>query len=165
MLPMSVLRERAPKNRRFAPGFNLVELAMVILTVSLLTAFALISFGSSGEQRDARMVQAAQANLQSIVSQGAVRMDLPPAQLAANHANAILTAIRSSVGQLQNGSSSAVSFTNSGSSQFAMQITSSNRGAVFQITNTGDVSLIQLSNFSSYVVDSSNGIGTIRKTP
>jgi prepilin-type N-terminal cleavage/methylation domain-containing protein len=139
-------------------GYNLIELGMVIAVVSILAAFALISFGNTGEQRDAQMVMSAQASLQSIVSQGAVRMDLRPDQLPSA---AVLMAVQSAVSQ-NGAANNGVSFTGNGN-QFTMTISGSNRGATFEISNTGDVRLIGLNNFANYTVDTTNAIWTIKK--
>ncbi|HEY9687507.1 MAG TPA: prepilin-type N-terminal cleavage/methylation domain-containing protein [Coleofasciculaceae cyanobacterium] len=139
-------------------GYNLIELAMVIAVVATLAAFALISFGNTGEQRDAQMVMSAQASLQSIVSQGAVRMDRRPDQLPAA---AVLMAVQSAVSQ-NGAANNGVSFTGNGN-QFTMTISSSNRAATFEISNTGDVRLIGLNNFANYTVDTTHAIWTIKK--
>jgi prepilin-type N-terminal cleavage/methylation domain-containing protein len=139
-------------------GYNLIELGMVIAVVSVLAAFALISFGNTGEQRDAQMVMSAQASLQSIVSQGAVRMDRRPDQLPSA---AVLMAVQSAVSQ-NGAANNGVSFTGNGN-QFTMTISGSNRGATFEISNTGDVRLIGLNNFANYTVDMTNAIWTIKK--
>lgn len=142
-------------------GFTLMELCMVIALIALVSAFAIISFGNTGERRDATMVQAAQANLQTIISQGAVRMDIRPDQLPSNM---VLTAIQSSIGE-SGANNSGVRFTATGNNSYTMTITSSNRSATFDVSNTGDVRLIGLNNFTSYVVDRSNAVWTIRKGP
>jgi prepilin-type N-terminal cleavage/methylation domain-containing protein len=154
--PMKLHRTR----RSATKGFTLIELAMVIAVMAILSAFALVSFGNSGEKRDATMVQSAQASLQSIVSQGAVRMDTRPDQLPPN---AVLMAVQAIVGQSGTGNS-GVLFTNNGS-QYTMTINGSSRSATFDISSTGDVRLIGLNNFPNYTVDKSSAIWTIKKGP
>ncbi len=143
-----------------ARGYTLIELAVVIAVLGILTAFAVVSFGNTGERRDATMVQAAQANLQSIISQGSVRMDTRPDQLPANM---VLTAIQMAVGE-QGASNQRVRFTSAGN-QYTMSLDESSRSATFDVTNTGDVRLIGLNNFPNYVVDRTNAVWTIRKGP
>jgi prepilin-type N-terminal cleavage/methylation domain-containing protein len=138
-------------------GFTLVEVALVIAVIAILAAFALVSFSNTGETRDASMVQSSQAALQSLISQGAARMDVKPSEL---DANMVLTAIRANVGEKQDGSSSrGVTFTaTSGATpQYTMIIASSQRSAVFEVSTTGDVKLKTLNNFQHYQVDQ-NGI-------
>lgn len=138
----------------------MIELGMIMMVISMLAAFALLSFGNTGEQRDASMVMSAQANLQSIVSQGAVRLDRRPDQLPTS---AVLMAVQATVGQT-NTDSRGITFTGTGN-QFTMTINGTSRAATFEISNTGDVRLIGLSNFSNYVVDKTNEIWTIKKAP
>lgn len=141
-------------------GFNMIELGLVMAILGILAAFAMVSFGNTGEKRDATMVQSAQASLQSIVSQGAVRMDTRPDQLSPS---AVLMAVQATVGQ--SGSSNAgVHFSNSGN-QYVMTIDNSRRSATFDIASNGDVRLIGLNNFPNYTVDRSNAIWTIKKGP
>lgn len=132
-------------------GFTLMELAITIIVIALLSAFALVSFGNSAETRDAIMVQSAQAALQSVVSQGSARMDVPPSQL---NSASVLNALRASFNTTGTGSS-GVQFSASGSS-FVMNIPSGGRAATFSIGASGDVNLSALSNFQTYQVQ--NGI-------
>jgi hypothetical protein len=154
---------KPPKRRLWAStaGFNLVELTMIIFTISLLAAFAVVSFGNTSEQRDATMVQSAQASLQSIVSQGSVRMDTRPDQLPTS---AVLMAVQSAVGE-NGGNNSGVHFTNNGGNQYTMTIDSSGRAATFDISTSGDVRLIGLNSFPNYTVDKNNAVWTIKKGP
>ncbi|HEY9746449.1 MAG TPA: prepilin-type N-terminal cleavage/methylation domain-containing protein [Oculatellaceae cyanobacterium] len=137
-------------------GFSLVELTMVIAIVLILAAFAVVSFGNTDEVRDASMVQSAQASLQSLISQGAVRMDKKPYDMAKEDALAILTAIQANVGE-GSGKDQGVKFSLAGDRQFGMTI-GDKRGAVFEVLQSGDVRLKSLSNFPNYMVDPNNGV-------
>lgn len=132
----------------------MVELAMIMVIIAMLAGFGVVSWGNLAEQRDASMVQSAQADLQSIVSQGSARMDVSPKDLRDKYSQQILLAIQAAVSDNQN-SNSRVLFTNSGGN-FTMLIQSSGRQASFAITNSGDVNLTQLSNFTVYKVN--NGL-------
>lgn len=143
------------------PGYTIIELALVIMVLAVLAAFAVVSFGNTSETRDASMVQSAQASLQSIVSQGSVRMDVRPADL---NSAAVLTAIKTTVGE-SNTANRGVTFTAAGR-VYTMSIPGSKRKAVFEIdAQTGDVKLTGLTNFPNYKVDNTNAIPTITKGP
>lgn len=136
-------------------GFTIIEVAMVIAVIAILSAFALVSFGNTGETRDASMVQSAQASLQSLISQGAVRMDKKPYDL---DEKSVLTAIKASAGDFNATQNRGVTFSSNASKQYTMTIGSSKRSAVFEVSTTGDVKLKTLNNFQHYQVDQSNGI-------
>jgi prepilin-type N-terminal cleavage/methylation domain-containing protein len=130
-------------------GFTLIELAIAIAIIGLLAAFAFLSFGTAGEDRDAAMVQSSQASLQTIVSQGATRMDLSPQALRDSHPQQILLAVQAAIGQTA-GKNADVQFSLSGTN-FVMTIPKSGRTATFTITDTGEVQLTNLSsNFTGY---------------
>lgn len=148
------MKQNQTKRSKPAKGYTMVELAMIILIIGMLAAFGVVSMNGLGEQRDASMVQSAQASLQSIVSQGAARLDVTPKELRDNHSAQILLAIQSAIGQ--NGSNNGgVTFANSGGT-FTMTIDSSGRQASFSVSNSGDVNLVDLKKFTVYKVD--NGV-------
>ena len=142
------------KNHTLLKGYSITELAMILAIIAMLAAFGLVSMSGMGEQRDASMVQSAQASLQSIVSQGATRLDVSPKELRDNHSAQILLAIQSAVAETAGGGG-GVTFVNSGG-KFTMTITSSGRQASFIISDNGDVNVKDLSKFSDYKVN--NGI-------
>src|SRR5262249_51816762 len=135
-------------------GYTLIEMAIVIAILGILAGFAIVSFGGSGETRDASMVQSAQASLQTLVSQGAVREDVRPDSLSSS---AILTAIQANVNQIGS-ADQGISFASPGAKQFTMTIKNSGRSATFDISSNGDVRLIGLNKFQNYQVDNSNAI-------
>lgn len=141
-------------------GYTIMELAMIIAIVGILSAFAMVSFGNLGEERDAKMVQAAQAALQSIVSEGAARLDIRPADFGDDQFQAVLLAAQASIGQRVGTNSGEVLLSRSGRT-YTLRITKSGRQAVFNLTTTGNVNLSRVDNFGSYVA--SNGI--IQKGP
>ena len=151
MRPMKPRQQKAPGSRR---GFTLVELAITIVIIALLAAFAVLSFGNTDEQRDASMVQSAQASLQTIVTQGSARMDVTPMDLRDDYSDAIKSAMQDALGE-SSSQNLGVVFDTQGS-DFVLTITSTGRKAFFTITNTGDVELRDVSNFTLY--DAENGI-------
>lgn len=135
-------------------GISVIEVAMVIGILAIISVFAVVSFGNTSEVRDASMVQSAQASLQSIISQGAVRMDVKPYDL--NEAM-VLTAIRANIGE-RGTTNRGVTFTSPGPHSYTMTIGTSQRSATFDVSTTGDVRLRSpLNNFPHYQVDA-NGI-------
>jgi type II secretory pathway pseudopilin PulG len=143
--PMKPRQRELYKARK---GFTLLELAVIFMIVGLLATFAVISFGGTDEQRDASMVQSAQASLQTIVTQGSTRLDVTPKELRNTKSDAIRFAMQDMLGQ--SGSQSAgVEFETQGS-DFVLTIKGSNRKAYFTITDTGDVELRDVSNFTLY---------------
>jgi prepilin-type N-terminal cleavage/methylation domain-containing protein len=139
-------------------GFTLIEIAMVIAVVGILSAFAFVSFGNADESRDATMIQAVQGSLQSIVSQGAIRMDQRPDQL---DSSAVLTALRSTLNQDTDTSGSIRASASGGT--YNINIPQKNRSATFNVASNGDVQLTGLSNFTRYSVDKSRTPWTIKK--
>ena len=65
-------------------GFTLIELAIVICVVAILAAGAVMRFADLKEDRDAQAVRAVQATMQSVVTQGSVRADVPPSVVLSN---------------------------------------------------------------------------------
>ena len=153
---------RHASKRSVQTGFTLIELALVMAVIGILTAFAVLSFGSKQEYRDAATVQSAQGSLQSIVSQGSIRMDQRPSDL---NANAVLTALQTVLNQ--NGTSSDNGITasvNGGTYTITIGKGANARSATFQIDSTsGDVQLTAINNFTMYVVDKSKTPWTIKK--
>jgi type II secretory pathway pseudopilin PulG len=140
--------------KKAVQGISLIEIGMVIAVLAIISAFAMVSFGNTGEVRDASMVQSAQASLQSIISQGAVRMDTKPYDL---DAAMVLTAIRANIGE-RGTVNQGVTFTSPGPHSYTMTIRGSQRSATFDVSTTGDVRLRSpLNNFPHYQVDA-NGI-------
>lgn len=141
-------------------GLSLVEIIVSVLIVLALGAFAAVSLQNGAEQQDAQRVQAAQTSLQSIVSQGAARMDVEPDQL---NPQAVLTAVQATVGR-QSGLDASTQFSRIGN-LYVVTIQPSKRSATFDIAPTGDVRLIALNNFSNYRVNKSGVVWTIQKGP
>lgn len=150
---MNAASYKAKASRSAKRGFTLIELAVTIAVIAILAAFAVTSFGNSSEVRDAAMVQSAQAALQSVVSQGSARMDLPPDQL---NSASVLNALRASF-NTNGATNSSVQFTASGNN-YVMTIPSAGRTATFSIGASGDVNLSGLNNFTTYQVQ--NGLIT-----
>ncbi len=136
--------------RQARRGFNAVEVAIAVIIVAVLGAFTLATLSNSDEVQDAAMVQSAQASLQSVVTQGAARMDLTPMALRDTYSGSILNELKASF-RTKNTGNANVQFTPSGDS-FLMNIPKAGRSATFKINNSGDVNLTSLSNFTSYKV-------------
>lgn len=141
-------------------GYSLLELGLIIGVMAVLSCFALVSFGNMGEERDAKMVQAAQASLQSIVSEGAARLDMRPADFGDDQFQAVLLAAQASIGQRTGTNSSSVQLSRAGRN-YTLTIASTGRQAVFSLSTSGNVDLIRVDNFGSYTA--SNGV--IKKGP
>ncbi len=135
-------------------GFTLIELAVVIALIAILGAVGMTAFQGLDEHRDAEMVMSVQATLQSIVTQGATRMDVRPSDFDDRDYAAVLIATQHALGNVGTGTNnSAVRLSGSGRS-FNLTIPSTNRGAVFTINNNGVVELETANNFTSYQKDS-----------
>ena len=131
-------------------GFNAVEVAIAVIIVAVLGAYTVATLSNSDEVQDAAMVQSAQASLQSVVTQGAARMDLTPVALRDTYSGSILNELKASF-RTRNTSNANVKFTPSGDT-FVMNIPKAGRTATFKINNSSDVNLTSLSNFTSYKV-------------
>jgi prepilin-type N-terminal cleavage/methylation domain-containing protein len=145
------------RSKQFAnAGYTLVEVAMVIAILALLGSFAIISFGNAGEQRDAAMIQSAQASLQSIISQGAVRMDMRPDDLATTNPAAVINAVNAVIGSA-NGQNRGVTFR---ANQYPYRMTIASTGSwVEYVVQNGDVLISQISpNLSAKGYSIQNGI-------
>src|SRR5690349_20973955 len=70
--------------RRYKTAFSLLEMAIVIAILGVLSAVALTNMSSTSEARDASAVQSAQAVLQQVIAQGATRRDTSPTDLLSN---------------------------------------------------------------------------------
>ncbi|WP_303675010.1 prepilin-type N-terminal cleavage/methylation domain-containing protein [Vampirovibrio chlorellavorus] len=135
-------------------GFSLIEVAVVIALIAILAAMGMTAFQGMDEHRDAEMVMSVQATLQSIVTQGATRMDIRPSDFNDQDYRAVLIATQHALGNIGTGTNgSAVRLSGSGRS-FSLTIPSSRRGAVFTVNNNGVVELETANNFTSYQKDS-----------
>lgn len=142
-------------------GFTLIELALVLAVIGVLTAFAVLSFGSKQEYRDAAAVQSVQGSLQSIVSQGSIRMDQRPSDL---DANSVLTALQMSLNQNASTSDGIRASVSGTTYTITIGKGANARTASFQVDSTsGDVQLTAINNFTMYVVDKSKTPWTIKK--
>jgi prepilin-type N-terminal cleavage/methylation domain-containing protein len=59
-------------------GFTLIEMAIVIVAIAVLAAYAIVRFGEMTEDADATMVRTSQALLQQTLTQAAIRRDRAP---------------------------------------------------------------------------------------
>lgn len=126
-------------------GYTLIELVMIILIVGMIAMYGIITFGNTREQRDASMIQSAQASLQAIVSQGATRFDIRPEDLPTNSAglNAVITAINGNLGSA--GGQTGEVFFSAGQYPFRLNFSNSDSWATFQVQPSGDVVLVSVS--------------------
>lgn len=150
---------RVMQGRQAAKGMTLIELAVVIAILTVLSGFAMLSWSSLDENRDATLVQAAQANLQTVISQGSLRLDKSPQQLLAENSDNIQRAVRVLLEDDQNGNAkNELDFQVAGNTA-NLSINSGRRTATFSISNNGDVALSGLGgsqNWSQYGVQ--NGV-------
>jgi prepilin-type N-terminal cleavage/methylation domain-containing protein len=135
-------------------GFTIIETSVAIAILALLAAFVVTSFAGTDETRDAKMIQSAQASLQTVVAQGAARLDVTPRELRVGSLGAVLLAAQEYIGQ-QNTRHNGVSLQQAGG-EIVLNIESSNRQGTFAIQDNGDVTLQGVSNFSQY--EAKNGI-------
>lgn len=144
------------QKRRFKAAFSLLEMAIVIAILGVLSAVALTNMSTTSEARDAGAVQSAQAVLQQVIAQGATRRDTSPTDLLSNQRANIINAANM---LLQN--SQSMRFTDT-SPNFRLTIMSSGRTATYSVSNTGDVSLqpLNASQWVDYTVN--NGVITKR---
>jgi prepilin-type N-terminal cleavage/methylation domain-containing protein len=63
---------------RWARGVTLIELGIAIVIIGIFTAFAIVSFERTYEDRDGRALEAAMATYQNVVTQGATRLNVTP---------------------------------------------------------------------------------------
>ena len=136
--------------KQSAQGTTFIELAIVVAILVIMASFGMMAWTSMGEARDATMVQAAQASLQTVISQGAARMDIAPSAL--NGAN-VVTAMNSLL-QRKAGAGSEISFTTTGAGNYQITVTGTGRGANFTMNATsGDITISALTgNWSEYAV-------------
>jgi prepilin-type N-terminal cleavage/methylation domain-containing protein len=59
-------------------GVSLIELGIAIVIIGIFTAFAIVSFERTYEDRDGRALEAAMATYQNVVTQGATRLNVVP---------------------------------------------------------------------------------------
>ncbi len=130
-------------------GFTLIELAMTIAVVAVLSAVGAITLGDLFEAGDASIVQSTQAVLQTTLTQAASRLDVNPLTLSQGtgtfNGNNVVNACRISVPE------SATLVWQNGVN-YQLNIPNSGRSANFTVTNTGDVVVQQLSGFQKFTV-------------
>ncbi|MEM0950727.1 MAG: prepilin-type N-terminal cleavage/methylation domain-containing protein [Cyanobacteria bacterium P01_H01_bin.74] len=136
-------------------GYSLIELALTIAILVILSTFAYVSFGDTQEARDARLVQSTQAVLQTVVTQGTARLSLTPTQLRNTQLPAVLVAARSYIGQDGNTSSNGVQLASNGNT-IVVSIDDSSRQATYSIEDNGNINLLTVTNFNHY--EAQNGI-------
>lgn len=77
------------KTRKYAwasksKGFTLIEMALVIVVIAVLAAYAVVNFGRMNEQAEVTVARTAQAQLEQTIAQAAMRMDISPRQIMTN---------------------------------------------------------------------------------
>ncbi len=135
-------------------GFTLIELAMTLLVVAVLSSFAYFSYQDYRESADATLVDGMQASLQSIVSQASARTDTNAANL---DQNAVVRAVRSD-GQVSG--TNNVEFTTLGAGSYRVFISANSRSANYAVNPSGFVSLTNVTGFSHFNISPQ---GTIQK--
>ena len=116
-------------------GFTLIEMAMVIAILAIVSAFAFISYNGTTETRDAAVVQSVQVTLQQVISQASGRYDINPTALdSADVVNAVEGYMIDTTG----GNNIVFAATGGG---YRMSITGSGRGGNYSVNSSGDVTL------------------------
>ena len=142
-----------------AKGVTLIEIAVIIAIMAVLTGFGTLAWTGLGESRDASMIQAAQANLQTVITQGTARMDRSPTWLYTNNTAGIQNAMNALL-QDTAGNNTSIDFIVSPAGTATLSIVGSGRTATYTITNEGNVQLTGLAgSWSQYGVQN----GVIRK--
>lgn len=133
-----------PAKRTAHSGYTLIELAITIALIALVSAIGIANWSMTDEVRDANMIQSTQAALQQVISQGSSRADMSPEDLVTNGAQRtnIVNAVRL---LLQN--RPQITFTDLGIGQpFRITITSTGRWGNFLVDpNSGNVACQNLS--------------------
>ncbi len=151
------MKSRSSKYAR-SQGFSLMELAIILGIIATLSSFAMVTFGNLDEERDARMVQAVQANLQSIVSQGAARLDLRPSEFQDAQFEAVLLAAQASINQKVGAAPGSIRLERSSRNYYILTIPSKGRKAHFEVDSEGKVNLTKVDEFNAYIVGSDDTI-------
>lgn len=142
---------------RRTPGYTLIELAVVIALIAILSGFAVSAFMGSGESRDAAMVQSAQTSLQQVISQASVRLDKTPQDVIDENGDDVENATRQMLMQT-NGGDLGITLTQQGGG-FVMRVEDTGRSASYEVSNSGDVTLDALGgSWTKYGVDQDNGV-------
>lgn len=145
MMPKETIAKKGNAER----GYTLVELAVTIAILGLVSGFAIIRMDGLLESRDASAIQAAQAALQQVISQGSTRMDVAPAAL---DPDIVRDATQDYL--MQNSGVTAVNFSTSGTNRYTLNLSSSTRSAQYQVQNDGQVDIISAPGFNHYSIQS-----------
>ncbi len=116
-------------------GFTMIEMAMVVAILAIVSAFAFISYNGTTESRDAAVVQSVQVTLQQVISQASGRYDLSPTALDTTD---VVNAVNGYLTNISGGNNVVFSATGGG---YRMSIAGSGRGGNYSINNRGDVTL------------------------
>jgi prepilin-type N-terminal cleavage/methylation domain-containing protein len=137
-------------------GFTLVEMAVAIAVVAILSAFSYTSFLQTEETRDAALVQSVQASLQAVLLQASNRLDLTPQAIVQQFPNNVINATSASLG---GGAQGAAQLNAAQGGVLRLTIRNSTRQADFQVENDGDVVIVpnSLTNFVSHQINA-NGL-------
>ena len=73
-----------PRLQRVKQGYTLIEVAIAIAIIFILSTLAIFKFNRIAEDRDAAMVQSVQSALQSIYNEASTNMNMPPDNLERN---------------------------------------------------------------------------------
>lgn len=132
-----------------AKGLTLIELAVTIMMVLILSGVSLVTFVDVLESGDATLVQSTQAVLQTTLTQAASRLDVNPLTLSQGtggfNGQNVVNACRVSVPQRAN-------LIWTGGVNYQLDIPGRGRSATYSVTNTGDVVVQGLDGFQKYVI-------------
>jgi prepilin-type N-terminal cleavage/methylation domain-containing protein len=80
-------------------GFTLIELALVVVVIAVVAAYAVPRLGAMNETAEVTVARTAQAQMEQTIAQAAMRMDLSPTQIMNNN-QPLPNPIRTTTGQM-----------------------------------------------------------------
>lgn len=128
--------------RRLAQGFTLVEAAVVIAIIAIFASFAWINFNTIDEDADGAMAQSTQASLQTVLLQGADRLNT-------SAANVLMSQVVAATPGLT-GRPDQFSVTATSATQVTLALPRSGRSVVYRSNACGQVCVNAMNGFSKY---------------
>jgi prepilin-type N-terminal cleavage/methylation domain-containing protein len=127
-------------------GFTLVEMAVTLAIISLISGVALFAFRNQGETQDAALANGVQGSLQTALGAMALRLERPANQVFAN------AAFRQRIIQFAQGSMGPQATLSATGNGVQLQLGNSGRTVTYGLNAAGDI-VIQTENFDHFTVD------------
>jgi|GEM_PF-5395428 len=140
-----------PPKYNLTSAFTLLELAIVIAIIGVLSSFAMVAFERIYEDRDAAALQGAMTTYQTVMIQGSQRIGTSPQNV---DPDMIIQAIEPSekIEWVKSGATGAtVTIRNAIAIDFADA-----RSATFRVNTCGDVCAIAIEGFTYYTLEANN---------